>query len=108
MGLLAFLFVIGLLLFTLWFLKTKTALGGTAGKSNLRIVDTLRLDPKNRVCVLTYGDKQLLLGISAGNITLLDSADLQTTETDLSQQQSDESKTPFKDQLGVLLGQTKG
>ena len=74
LGLLAFLFVIGLLLLTLWFLKKqKTALGGTSGKANLRIIDTLRIDPKNRVCVLTYGDKQLLLGISASNITLLDS-----------------------------------
>ncbi|MGB0996695.1 MAG: flagellar biosynthetic protein FliO [Pseudomonadales bacterium] len=107
LGLLAFLFVIGLLLLTLWFLKSKTALGGSNGKSNLRIIDTLRIDPKNRVCVLTYGDKRLLLGISASNITLLD-----TTELDGSEAQGDESaaaltKPAFKEQLGALLGQTK-
>jgi hypothetical protein len=46
MGLLAFLFVIGLLLLTLWFLKSKTALGGGSGKTDMRVVDTLRIDPK--------------------------------------------------------------
>ena len=46
MGLLAFLFVIGLLLLTLWFLKSKTALGGSSGKTNMRVIDTLRIDPK--------------------------------------------------------------
>ena len=44
MGLL-FLFVIGLLLLTLWFLKSKTALGA-AVETNMRVIDTLRIDPK--------------------------------------------------------------
>ena len=80
MGLLAFLFVIGLLLLTLWFLKSKTALGGSSGTTNMRIVDTLRIDPKNRVCVLDYGDRRLLLGISSSAITLLDAQNLDATE----------------------------
>ena len=41
----------------------------------MRVIDTLRIDPKNRVCVLAYGDRRLLLGISPSAITLLDSQD---------------------------------
>ena len=107
LGLLAFLFVIGLLLLTLWFLKSKTALGGTSGKANLRIIDTLRIDPKNRVCVLTYGDKQLLLGISASNITLLDSTEVDSLEPDNNESATAQPKPGFKDQLGALLGDRK-
>ena len=108
-GLFAFLFVIGLLLLTLWFLKSKTALGGVGGKTNLRITDTLRIDPKNRVCVLTYGDKRLLLGISPSNITLLDSLELDETETETEAEstQAAQPKQPIKQQLGALLGPTK-
>ena len=107
LGLLAFLFVIGLLLLTLWFLKSKTALGGTSGKANLRIIDTLRIDPKNRVCVLTYGDKQLLLGISASNITLLDSTEVDSLESDNNETAAAQPKPGFKDQLGSLLDRGK-
>jgi flagellar biogenesis protein FliO len=106
-GLLAFLFVIGLLLLTLWFLKSKTALGGTNAKTNLRITDTLRIDPKNRVCVLTYGDKRILLGISANNITLLDSSEFDVTQEEGAEIESRPTKPLFKDQLGALLSKAK-
>ena len=107
MGLLAFLFVIGLLLLTLWFLKSKTALGGSSGKTNMRIVDTLRIDPKNRVCVLDYGDRRLLLGISSSAITLLDAQNLDATEIAGEAGEAALSKPAFKQQLGALLKQRK-
>ena len=107
MGLLAFLFVIGLLLLTLWFLKSKTALGGGSGKTDMRVVDTLRIDPKNRVCVLVYGDRRLLLGISPSAITLLDSHDLDTAEFASEPAESTLNKPAFRQQLGALLNQRK-
>lgn len=107
MGLLAFLFVIGLLLLTLWFLKSKTALGGSSGKTNMRVIDTLRIDPKNRVCVLAYGDRRLLLGISPSAITLLDSQDLDPAEISAEPAESALNKPAFKQQLGALLNQRK-
>ena len=107
MGLLAFLFVIGLLLLTLWFLKSKTALGGSSGKTDMRVVDTLRIDPKNRVCVLVYGDRRLLLGISPSAITLLDSQDLDPAEFAREPGESALNKPAFRQQLGALLNQRK-
>ena len=107
MGLLSFLFVIGLLLLTLWFLKSKTAFGGSSGKTNMRIVDTLRIDPKNRVCVLDYGDRRLLLGISSSAITLLDAQNLDATEIAGEAGEAALNKPAFKQQLGALLKQRK-
>lgn len=106
-GLLAFLFVIGLLLLTLWFLKSKTTFGGVSGKSNLRVLDTLRIDPKNRICVLAYGDKQLLLGISPSTITLLDSEDIDPAAMPGELSADGLNKPGFKQQLGSLLNQRK-
>ncbi len=105
MGLLAFLFVIGLLLLTLWFLKSKTALGGSTGRTNMRVIDTLRIDPKNRVCVLVYGDRRLLLGIGPSAITLLDSQDLDPAECASEPSESALNKPAFRQQLGALLNQ---
>ena len=107
MGLLAFLFVIGLLLLTLWFLKSTTTLGGTSVKTNIRVIDTLRIDPKNRVCVLAYGDRRLLLGISPSAITLLDSQDLEPEEFAREPAESALNKPAFRQQLGALLNQRK-
>ena len=106
-GLLAFLFVIGLLLLTLWFLKSKTALGGAGGKSNLRVLDTLRIDPKNRICVLAYEDKQLLLGISPNTITLLDSQGIDPAQIAGEPVADALNKSGFKQHLGALLNQHK-
>ena len=59
------------------------------------------------MCVLTYGDKQLLLGISASNITLLDSIEVDSLESDNNETAAAQPKPGFKDQLGTLLGQGK-
>jgi flagellar biogenesis protein FliO len=73
----------------------------------MRIVDTLRIDPKNRVCVLDYGDRRLLLGISPSAITLLDAQNLDATEIAGESGEAELNKPAFKQQLGALLKQRK-
>ena len=69
---LSFIFVLGLLLATLWFVRIRgIGMGAMQGK-NLRVVHSLRLGPKHRLDVVEYEGKRLLLGVAANQITLLD------------------------------------
>ena len=69
---LSFLFVLGLLLGTLWFVRSRgIGMGSTMGHG-LRVVSSLRLGPKHRLDVVEYSGRRLLLGISPNDITLLD------------------------------------
>jgi flagellar biogenesis protein FliO len=70
-ALLSFLFVIGLLLATLWFVK----LGGVSGQS-IRVLNVQRLSSKHQLQVVEYDGKRLLLGIGPSQITLLDTQSL--------------------------------
>ena len=73
---LSFVFVLGLLLATLWFVRTRgIGVGAMQGK-NLRVVNSLRLGPKHRLDVVEYEGKRLLLGVAADQITLLDNQQL--------------------------------
>ena len=73
---LSFVFVLGLLLATLWFVRTRgIGVGAMQGK-NLRVVNSLRLGPKHRLDVVEYEGKRLLLGVAANQITLLDNQQL--------------------------------
>jgi flagellar protein FliO/FliZ len=73
---LSFVFVLGLLLATLWFVRTRgIGVGAMQGK-NLRVVNSLRLGPKHRLDVIEYEGKRLLLGVAADQITLLDNQQL--------------------------------
>lgn len=83
---LSFIFVLGLLLATLWFVRTRgIGMGAMQGK-NLRVVNSLRLGPKHRLDVIEYEGKRLLLGVAANQITLLDNQQLdnasQTAQAD--------------------------
>ena len=80
---LSFIFVLGLLLATLWFVRTRgIGMGALQGK-NLRVVNSLRLGPKHRLDVIEYEGKRLLLGVAAGQITLLDNREIdKTTQAD--------------------------
>ena len=65
---LSFIFVLGLLLATLWFVRTRgIGIGALQGK-NLRVVNSLRLGPKHRLDVIEYEGKRLLLGVAAGKL----------------------------------------
>ena len=70
---LSFIFVIGLLLLTLWFIRTK-GIGVTARTGgDLQVLQTLRMGAKHHLSVVRYGDRTLLLGVSGQQISLLDS-----------------------------------
>lgn len=73
---LSFVFVLGLLLATLWFVRTRGIGVGTMQGKNLRVVNSLRLGPKHRLDVVEYEGKRLLLGVAANQITLLDNQQL--------------------------------
>lgn len=74
---LSFVFVLGLLLATLWFVRTRGIGVGTMQGKNLRVVNSLRLGPKHRLDVVEYEGKRLLLGVAANQITLLDNQQLE-------------------------------
>ena len=80
---LSFIFVLGLLLATLWFVRARgIGMGALQGK-NLRVVNSLRLGPKHRLDVIEYEGKRLLLGVAAQQITLLDNREIdETTQAD--------------------------
>ncbi len=76
---LSFIFVLGLLLATLWFVRSRgIGMGALQGK-NLRVVNSLRLGPKHRLDVIEYEGKRLLLGVAVQQITLLDSQEIDKT-----------------------------
>ena len=75
---LSFVFVLGLLLATLWFVRTRGIGVGTMQGKNLRVVNSLRLGPKHRLDVVEYEGKRLLLGVAANQITLLDNQQLES------------------------------
>lgn len=79
---LSFIFVLGLLLATLWFVRTRgIGMGALQGK-DLRVVNSLRLGPKHRLDVIEYEGKRLLLGVAAQQITLLDNQEIDKTTHD--------------------------
>ena len=72
----SFVFVIGLLLATLWFVRSRGIGIGPMTGQDLKVVNSLRLGGKHRLDIVEYGDRRLLLGIAPNQITLLDSQPL--------------------------------
>ena len=68
----SFVFVIGLLLTTLWFVRSRGIGMGPMNGQGLRVVNSLRLGGKHRLDVVEYGGRRLLLGVAPSQITLLD------------------------------------
>ena len=68
----SFVFVIGLLLATLWFVRSRGIGMGPMNGQGLRVVNSLRLGGKHRLDVVEYGGRRLLLGVAPNQITLLD------------------------------------
>ena len=69
---LSFIFVIGLLLLTLWFIRAKGVGVTPRSGGDLKVLQTLRMGGKHHLSVVRYGDRTLLLGISGQQISLLD------------------------------------
>ena len=68
----SFVFVIGLLLATLWFVRSRGIGMGPMAGQDLKVVNSIRLGGKHRLDVVEYGDRRLLLGVAPNQITLLD------------------------------------
>ena len=75
----SFVFVIGLLLATLWFVRSRGIGIGPMTGQDLKVVNSLRLGGKHRLDIVEYGDRRLLLGIAPNQITLLDSQPLDSS-----------------------------
>lgn len=69
---LSFVFVIFLLLVTLWFVRSRGIGMGPMNGQGLRVVNSLRLGGKHRLDVVEYAGRRLLLGVAPNQITLLD------------------------------------
>ena len=79
---LSFVFVIGLLLATLWFVRSRGIGLGPMNGQGLRVVNSLRLGGKHRLDVVEYGGRRLLLGVAPNQITLLDNQAQDAAVTD--------------------------
>lgn len=69
---LSFIFVIGLLLGTLWIVRARGIGMGPMSAQGLRVVNSLRLSNKHRLDVVDYAGRRLLIGVAPQQITLLD------------------------------------
>ena len=102
-AILSFVFVIGLLLAALWFLKARNLSGLGLSSGSIKIIETARVDQKHKLVVVNYANRRLLLGVSPNQMSLLDSQAL----LDLPENSKKEEETKpvgFKEQFDKLLG----
>ena len=101
-AILSFVFVIGLLLAALWFLKARNLNGLGLSSGSIKIIETARVDQKHKLVVVNYANRRLLLGVSPHQISLLDNQAL----PDLPENPREEEIKPvgFKEQFDKLLG----
>ena len=75
-AILSFIFVIGLLLLSVWFLRTRNLNGLGLANDTIKILEVVRVDQRNKLVVVNYSNRRLLLGVSANQVSLLDSQPL--------------------------------
>lgn len=79
------LLILALIIVLAWLVHKTRALGGLPGMAGnsqpLRLVATLSLGMKEKIAVVQAGDKQLVVGITARQITLLTELDEPLPET---------------------------
>ena len=81
-ALIVFIVLIFSFLLLAWFIRNKTSLVSLAGgESNIRLLSTFRLDSKNKLCVVEYRKKRLLLGVGPNSMNLLDCENVDDTES---------------------------
>ena len=104
---LSFVFVLGLLLATLWFVRTRgIGLSAMQGK-NLRVVNSLRLGPKHRLEVIEYDGRRLLLGVASNQITLLDNQQLDVASETVSADDAADPAAASQSAQGSFAGQLR-
>ena len=105
----SFVFVIGLLLATLWFVRSRGIGIGPMTGQDLKVVNSLRLGGKHRLDIVEYGDRRLLLGIAPNQITLLDSQsrDASASDDGSSEAANNVSTTSESSSAGSFAGQLR-
>ena len=101
-----FVFIVLIFSFLLlaWFIRNKTSLVSLAdGESKIRLSSTFRLDSKNKLCVVEYGKKRLLLGVGPNSINLLDCENVE--ETAVKTREDSEKQGSFRKVLSNTLKQ---
>ena len=109
---LSFVFVIALLLGTLWFVRARgVGLGPMNGKG-LRVVNSLRLSNKHRLDVVDYAGRRILIGVAPNQITLLDNQPQSAQDASLPAGQDSPGQgqpgDSFSGQLRQLMQQNPG
>ncbi len=104
---LSFVFVLGLLLATLWFVRTRgIGVGAMQGK-NLRVVNSLRMGSKHRLDVIEYEGKRLLLGVAPNQITLLDNQQLDSASETAPAEDAADLAPATQSAQGAFAGQLR-
>tara|TARA_A100001015_G_scaffold201729_1_gene225231 strand:+ start:1085 stop:1429 length:345 start_codon:yes stop_codon:yes gene_type:complete len=87
-----------------WFIRNKTSLVSLAGgDSNIRLSSTFRLDSKNKLCVVEYRNKRLLLGVGPNSLIILDSEDFEDPIAEM--QEGTKEQGPFRKVVNNTLKQ---
>ena len=103
-ALMVFIALIFSFLFLAWFIRNKTSLVSLAGgESSIKLSSTFRLDSKNKLCVVEYRKKRLLLGVGPNSMNLLDCENLEDTE--IKTREESEKQGSFRKVLGNSLKQ---
>ena len=93
------LFILALIAVLAWLIRRSSGTRVTASNRPMRIVCTQSLGPRTQVSMLHVGNKYLILGITAQQITLLDSLPAEFTPAVT----TSESSTSFIHTLRSLL-----
>ncbi len=103
-ALVVFIALIFSFLLLAWFIRNKTSLVSLAGgDSNIRLSSTFRLDSKNKLCVVEYRNKRLLLGVGPNSLNILDSEDFEDTSAEM--QEGTKEQGPFRKAFNNALQQ---
>ena len=103
-ALIVFIVLIFSFLLLAWFIRNKTSLVSLAGgESNIRLSSTFRLDSKNKLCVVEYRNKRLLLGVGPNSMNLLDCENVEVTEGEVPE--DSEKQGSFRKVLSNTLKQ---
>ena len=103
-ALIVFIVLIFSFLLLAWFIRNKTSLVSMPdGESNIKISSTFRLDSKNKLCVVEYRKKRLLLGVGPNSMNLLDCENLEDIE--VKTREESQKQGSFRNVLGDALKQ---
>ena len=103
-ALIVFIALIFSFLLLAWFIRNKTSLVSLAGgESSIKLSSTFRLDAKNKLCVVEYRKKRLLLGVGPNSMNLLDCENLEDAEIKI--REESEKEGSFRNGLGNTLKQ---